>query len=216
VNLRGRITRGITASLPLLAIGGCGLIAQSTSPSWHCDPTTTAASRNEIESPSRQAGGLHDGTLGPPIDCAGESDPPQHLVSSESQRLWHSLNNEEHIVLQANVWKCTTPTPRCAWATAGKTFKDDRYFGVSWIDNKTVITSDSDLTVNLTGGTPGKISGSAQSKTITWRNENTWISELSGEVQAASSSAWIRICADTFAFTKRYGVKGNVIVCAGG
>lgn len=120
--------------------------------------------------------------------------------------------------IQANAWHCNTFVDKCSFATSAKAFTNSNLNvaqTMSWVKNVAEITAHGgSISISISNHPGATITGTSSTKTSTWTNNKTWISDLSGKSDPSWSTTYITTCSTASAYSSSLGIKGSTIACA--
>lgn len=116
-------------------------------------------------------------------------------------------------VVTANAWHCNVYADKCSFKTSTKVRKGKNPFKVSKVSNVATVKANGwQATLSLA---PSGTRVSENSRSISWTNTNTWISDISGIADPGGSvNTSITTCSDGGAF--KSGTKVFASACANG
>ncbi|MGA5005095.1 hypothetical protein [Streptomyces koyangensis] len=116
-------------------------------------------------------------------------------------------------VVSANAWHCNVYADKCSFKTSTKVRKGKNPFKVSKVSNVATVKANGwQATLSLS---PSGTRVSENTRSISWTNTNTWISDISGVADPGGSiNTSITTCSDGGAF--KSGTKVFASACANG
>jgi hypothetical protein len=136
----------------------------------------------------------------------------------------HAWSDEGHAsmgagrYIQANAWHCNTFVDKCSFATSAKAFTSSSLSTaqkMSWVKNVAEVTAHGgSLSISVSNHPGATITGTSSTKSASWTNTNTWISDISGLSDPSWTTTYITTCSTASAYSSALGIKGSAVACA--
>lgn len=147
------------------------------------------------------------------VNASDEGNDGNGGLTSDSSSYADKLSG---ITIYANSWACALYWKHCSFKASAKTYRDGERFPVSMIKNvATAKTHGIKASVSISGGTGkgGTVGLTAEgtdknSKTLTWVNNNSYISDVAGTADCGMFSTYFSLTSE--GWFEHKGAKGYV------